>query len=176
MYCFALRPVLTSRRTDAATTGRTIEWGRACDSLTNPSVSITFPSRLHACVFPFELSARYWSLVIVPRMTDPKNPPLVPPNLLSRVARRLKVIGEPVRLELLNLLRVHEELSVQALVDASGQRQANVSKHLGVLMREGLVQRRKEGVKAFYSLADPSLPGICVLVTNQLKNETAPSS
>jgi ArsR family transcriptional regulator len=66
---------------------------------------------------------------------------------------------------------VHGEMSVQALVDASEQRQANVSKHLGIMMREGLVQRRKEGVNAFYSLADPSIPGICVLVTNQLDAE-----
>jgi ArsR family transcriptional regulator len=109
------------------------------------------------------------------RMSDTKNPPLVPSGMLTRVARRLKIMGEPVRLELLNLLRMHGELSVQALVDASGQRQANVSKHLGIMMREGLVQRRKEGVKAFYSLADPSIPGICVLITNQLRNETAPS-
>lgn len=101
-------------------------------------------------------------------MSDPKNPPLVPDGLIERAARRLKIMGDPVRLELLNLLRVHGELSVQALVDASGQRQANVSKHLGIMMREGLVQRRKEGVNAFYSLADPSIPGICVLVTNQL--------
>jgi ArsR family transcriptional regulator len=91
--------------------------------------------------------------------------------MIERAARRLKVMGDPVRLELLNLLRIHEELSVQALVDASGQRQANVSKHLGVLMREGLVKRRKEGVNAYYSLDDPSIPGICVLISNQLSGE-----
>lgn len=109
-------------------------------------------------------------------MAETKNPPLVPEALLERAARRLKVMGEPVRLQLLNLLRVHEEMSVQALVDASEQRQANVSKHLGIMMREGLVKRRKEGVKAFYSLADPSIPGICVLVTNQLEKDAASSS
>lgn len=65
---------------------------------------------------------------------------------------------------------------MQALVDAAGQRQANVSKHLGIMMREGLVQRWKEGVKAFYSLADPSISGICVLVTNQREKDTAASS
>lgn len=101
-------------------------------------------------------------------MSDPKNPPLIPEPMIEAAARRLKVMGDPVRLELLNLLRIHEELSVQALVDASGQRQANVSKHLGVLMREGLVKRRKEGVNAYYSLDDPSIPGICVLISNQL--------
>lgn len=104
-------------------------------------------------------------------MAEPKNPPLVPDALIERTARRLKVMGDPVRLQLMNLLRVHGEMSVQALVDASEQRQANVSKHLGILMREGLVQRRKEGVNAYYSLADPSIPGICVLVTNQLDSE-----
>lgn len=102
-------------------------------------------------------------------MSDTPNPPLVPDSKLNRVARRLKIIGDPVRLQLLNLLRVHTELSVQELVDAAGQRQANVSKHLGIMMREGLVKRRKEGVNAFYSLDDPSLPGICVLVANQVE-------
>jgi ArsR family transcriptional regulator len=97
------------------------------------------------------------------------NPPLVPDRLLARVARRLKVLGDPVRLELLNHLRIHGATNVQTLVDATGHRQANVSKHLGILMREGLVTRRKEGVQSFYTLADPSLPGVCVLLTNQLR-------
>jgi DNA-binding transcriptional ArsR family regulator len=98
----------------------------------------------------------------------PENPPLLPPALIERAARRLKVMGDPVRLELLNLLRIHDEMSVQALVDASGQRQANVSKHLDIMMREGLVQRRKEGVNAYHSLDDPSIPGICLLIHNAL--------
>ncbi|PEN12867.1 transcriptional regulator [Longibacter salinarum] len=107
-------------------------------------------------------------------MSETTNPPLLPDALIERAARRLKVMGDPVRLKLLNLLRVHEELSVQALVDASGQRQANVSKHLGIMMREGLVKRRKEGVNAYYSLDDPSLPGICLLISNTIEDtETA---
>lgn len=117
----------------------------------------------------FRLTSRRLSSTV--RMAELRNPSLVPDDMIEQVARRLKIIGDPVRLELLNLIRREEEMSVQALMDASGQRQANVSKHLGIMMREGLVKRRKEGVKAFYSLADPSLPGICVLVTNQLHKE-----
>lgn len=104
-------------------------------------------------------------------MSDSTNPPLLPDDLIERAARRLKIMGDPVRLELLNLLRVHDELSVQALVDASGQRQANVSKHLGIMMRDGLVKRRKEGVNAYYSLDDPSIPGVCLLIANALGDE-----
>ncbi len=97
------------------------------------------------------------------------NPPLLPEALVDRAARRLKVIGDPVRLALLNTLARYGELSVQELVDATAQRQANVSKHLGVLMREGLVRRRKEGVSAIYAVDEPSLQGICLLLANSLR-------
>ena len=76
--------------------------------------------------------------------------PLIPPMLIERVAGRLKLLSDPVRLQILNALRVHEELSVQEILDLTGFRQANVSKHLGLMAREGLVQRRKDGVNAFY--------------------------
>lgn len=104
------------------------------------------------------------------------NAPLVPPAFTDRAARRLKVLGDPVRLQLLNALRVHGELSVQELMDLTEQRQANVSKHLGILAREGIVSRRKEGVNAFYSIADPSVAGVCLLVYNRLREEDGRAS
>ncbi|MEL6703465.1 MAG: metalloregulator ArsR/SmtB family transcription factor [Bacteroidota bacterium] len=91
-------------------------------------------------------------------------PPLLHGDLVERAARRFKVLGDPVRLRLLNALRIHGELSVQALMDETDQRQANVSKHLGILARDGLVRRRREGVNVYYSLGDASLPGVCLLV------------
>lgn len=97
------------------------------------------------------------------------NAPLVPPAFVERAARRLKVLGDPVRLQLLNALRVHAELSVQELVDLTGQRQANVSKHLGILSRDGVVARRKEGVNAYYSIGDASVAGVYLLVYNSLR-------
>lgn len=103
------------------------------------------------------------------------NAPLVPEALVEGAARRLKVLGDPVRVSLLNALRVHEELNVQELMDLTEQRQANVSKHLGILAREGIVRRRKEGTNAFYSIADPSIAGVYLLVCNRLR-ERAPAS
>ncbi len=91
--------------------------------------------------------------------------------MVERVARRLKVLGDPVRLQILNALRVHEELSVQELMDATGQRQANMSKHLGLMLREGIIARRKESINAFYTIKDPTLQGICLLVSNRLREE-----
>lgn len=96
---------------------------------------------------------------------------LIPRPLLSLAARRFKLLSEPVRLELLNLLHTGGEQNVQDLVAATGQSQANVSKHLRLLMDEGLVARRREGHYAYYRIDDPSLAGLCLLVCGQLRSE-----
>lgn len=96
---------------------------------------------------------------------------LIPRALLVRAAERFRLLGEPVRLELLNLLHAHGELSVQALVGATGQSHANVSKHLRLMAEAGLVERRREGLYAYYHVADPTLSGICLLVCGQLERE-----
>ncbi|MEM1117676.1 MAG: metalloregulator ArsR/SmtB family transcription factor [Bacteroidota bacterium] len=99
------------------------------------------------------------------------NPPLVADALVEPAARRLKALADPTRLRILNALRVHGELSVQAIMDEVGLKQANTSKHLGLLAREGLVARRAEGASAYYSLAEPSVAGIALLVVSALRAE-----
>jgi len=89
---------------------------------------------------------------------------LVPRELLQQAARRFQLLGEPVRLEILNLLHVHGEMNVHQLVEATRQQQANVSKHLRLMASEGLVSRRKEGLFAYYRIEDPSLSALCLLV------------
>lgn len=79
------------------------------------------------------------------------------------------MLSEPVRLDILNHLHVATELNVQQIVEATDHSQANVSKHLGLLSREGLVDRRKEGLYVFYSIADPMLTVICRSVCGQLR-------
>lgn len=95
---------------------------------------------------------------------------LMPRELLHQVANRFKLLGEPVRLEILNHLHVQGEMNVQELMDATGQQQANVSKHLRLLAGEGVVTRRKDGLFSYYAIADPSLSGLCLLVCGQIQN------
>lgn len=94
---------------------------------------------------------------------------MVPLDLLKEAAHRFRLLGEPVRLQILNLLHAHGECHVQALVEATGQSQANVSKHLRLLLDEGLVARRQEGLYAHYSIDDPTLAALCLLVCGQLE-------
>lgn len=96
---------------------------------------------------------------------------LVPRPLLALAAERFRLLGEPVRLEVLNVLHARGEQHVQALVEATGQSHANVSKHLRLMAETGLVERRREGPYAYYRIADPTLSGICLLVCGQLQRE-----
>lgn len=97
--------------------------------------------------------------------------PLVPSDEIEAVARRFKLLGAPVRLELLNALREGGEQTVGELVEATGYRQANVSKHLGTMAENGLLARRRDGVHVYYALDDPTLPALCMLVSRRLREE-----
>ena len=98
---------------------------------------------------------------------------LVPPNQLESVAQRFRLLGEPVRLELLGALHEAGKLSVGELVEATGHRQANVSKHLGLMADDGLLTRNRDGVRVYYAIDDPTLSALCLLVSTQLNEEAA---
>ena len=96
---------------------------------------------------------------------------LMPVGLLERVARRFKILSEPIRLQLLNQLQVKNEMNVQQLIEGTGHGQATVSKHLGYMHQEGILKRRKEGLRVYYCIDDPSIAGICMLVCARLRDE-----
>lgn len=96
---------------------------------------------------------------------------LVPSLLLERTARRFKMLSEPVRLELLNVLQLNGEMTVQELVAASGLNQANVSKHLNLMAKEGVLSRNKEGLFVYYSIQDTTIQGLCLLVTGRIRQQ-----
>lgn len=90
------------------------------------------------------------------------------PEVLALVAERFRVLSEPTRLHILNVL-MDGERSVSELVDETGLNQANVSKHLGVLRSSGYVERRKDGLYAFYSVSDPSVGELCDIMCGRLE-------
>lgn len=94
---------------------------------------------------------------------------LVPRDLLEHTAHRFRLLGEPTRLQILNCLHAMGEQNVQSLVSATGQSQANVSKHLRLLLNEGLIGRRQEGPFAYYRITDPTLAALCMLVCGRLQ-------
>ncbi|MGP4016604.1 ArsR/SmtB family transcription factor [Saccharopolyspora sp. 5N708] len=65
-----------------------------------------------------------------------------------------KTLGHPVRIRVLELLSEREHSVAEILPDV-GIEAANLSQHLAVLRRAGLVVTRKSGSTVFYSLTSP---------------------
>jgi ArsR family transcriptional regulator len=91
-------------------------------------------------------------------------------DVLDRIAYRFKLLGEPMRLRIIKTLRNGEQC-VQDLVEATGAGQANVSKHLRMLSDEGVINRRKEGLYVYYSIADEGLIAICNQMCTSLQDQ-----
>ena len=96
----------------------------------------------------------------------------LPDPLVELIARRFRVIGEPMRIRLLDRLR-DEEATVHELTQALGASQQNVSKHLQVLLEAGIVGRRKQGTHAYYSIADEDVLALCEEVCGSLQRQLA---
>jgi len=84
----------------------------------------------------------------------------LPEPLIELVAQRFRVLGEPMRIKLLDRLR-DGDATVGELQEAIGASQQNVSKHLGILHGAGMVARTKQGNRVSYSISDPSVFELC---------------
>jgi DNA-binding transcriptional ArsR family regulator len=84
----------------------------------------------------------------------------LPDELAELIARRFRLLGEPMRIKLLDRLRAGET-TVQELATEVGTTQQNISKHLGVLADAGVVARRKQGNFVYYRVVDDGIWQLC---------------
>jgi len=84
----------------------------------------------------------------------------LPLDLVELIARRFRVLGEPMRIRLLDRLR-DGEATVGELSDALEASQQNISKHLAVLSDAGVLGRRKEGNHVYYRIVDEGVFALC---------------
>jgi DNA-binding transcriptional ArsR family regulator len=94
----------------------------------------------------------------------------LPDELVELIARRFRVIGEPMRIKLLDRLR-EGEASVNELAAALGASQQNVSKHLTLLAEAGIVGRRKQGTHVYYRIVDEGVLELCEQVCGSLEQQ-----
>lgn len=92
---------------------------------------------------------------------------LLSDEALEKVAARFRCLGEPMRLKILRLLEDGER-TVGQLVEQLQANQANVSKHLKVLLEAGVLQRRPQGTAAYFSIVDPMTLKLCETVCHGL--------
>lgn len=82
---------------------------------------------------------------------------------LATVAALFRSLGEVTRLKLLRLMEGNE-MTVGQLAETINTSQANVSKHLKVLINAGVLTRRAQGTAAYYTIGDPMILQICDII------------
>ncbi len=93
-------------------------------------------------------------------------------RLLPLLAERLRALGEPARLRLMQVLSGGER-TVGELVAETGFSQPSVSRHLDRLEQAGWVVRRRDGTRVYVGIADAVADGLCRQVCQLIRRQAA---
>lgn len=81
-------------------------------------------------------------------------------SLLEQVSGYFAVLSEPTRLKIIHAL-CNGEKSVNDIVEEVDSTQSNISRHLNLMYRAGVLQRRKEGTLVLYQVKEPTVVELC---------------
>ena len=76
--------------------------------------------------------------------------------VIKLTAELFKTLGHPVRIKILQML-MNEERCVCEIMENIDIEQSNLSQHLKVLKKQGLIDSRKDGQRVIYWIAYPSV-------------------
>ncbi|MBE0619870.1 MAG: winged helix-turn-helix transcriptional regulator [Burkholderiales bacterium] len=92
-------------------------------------------------------------------------------DAFDAVASYFSVLSEPMRLRIMHSI-CETEKTVSQIVEEIGATQTNVSRHLGIMYRSGVLARRKEGNRVYYRAADMAMVelcrGVCKSISEQM--------
>lgn len=89
---------------------------------------------------------------------------------MAGAAKIFSSLSEPTRLCLVKAL-MGGPRTVGQLVEETGMKQGNVSKHLGLLVDAGLLGRQRDGNFVRYSVKDPLVYQLCELVCDKIRRD-----
>lgn len=81
-----------------------------------------------------------------------------------------KILANPKRLEILNLLKTRE-FSVEQMLDILKLPKANLSQHLALLRHARLVTVRRNKINAYYKITDPRIVEPCRILRQLWKSK-----
>ena len=87
--------------------------------------------------------------------------------VFDAVAAYFSVLSEPTRLKIMHAVCDHEQ-SVSQIVAATGSTQTNISRHLGLMHRHGVLVRRRDGNQIYYRVTDQTMIDLCRSVCNRI--------
>ena len=83
-------------------------------------------------------------------------------------AQIISAVAHPIRVAIVDLLK-DGELCVCEIAERLGAERSNVSRHLSVMLKAGVVKTRKQGLQVFYSLRTPCAVNFISCATRTLK-------
>lgn len=88
-------------------------------------------------------------------------------HAIDAVASYFGVLSEPTRIRIMHAI-CEEEKTVSQIVEELGASQTNVSRHLGIMHRSGVLSRRKQGNQVYYRTADAAMVDLCRSVCKRI--------
>ena len=77
-------------------------------------------------------------------------------RVLEFKSKIFKIIGDPNRIKILEILRKGENCQCE-IIPLISQSQPTVSRHLKLLEDAGIIQSKKEGTRVIYNVVDPHI-------------------
>lgn len=90
-------------------------------------------------------------------------------KVLKDAAELFGLLSAPMRLHIISAL-CHGEKNVGQLIEAVKTTQPNMSQHLNLLYRKGILSKRRKGVQIYYAIADDQVVHICQTMCDRVKH------
>lgn len=95
-------------------------------------------------------------------------------TIYSLHAAICKTLANPLRIEIIDIL-TGKEMSFGEILGETGTLKSNLSQHISVMVTNGILNSRREGLKVFYTLSSPKVAEACrimreLLIENIKKN------
>ncbi len=86
-----------------------------------------------------------------------------------------KALGHPLRIEVIDLLQ-NNELCFTDILEVTGGLKSNLSQHLSLMTKKGILKVRREGQCNYFSITSPKVVEACrlmreVLIDNMKKHQ-----
>jgi ArsR family transcriptional regulator len=78
-----------------------------------------------------------------------------------------KALGHPLRIEVIDLLQ-EKEFCFSDILEVTGGLKSNLSQHLSVMTKKGILKMRREGQCNYYSLSSKKVAQACRLMREVL--------
>jgi ArsR family transcriptional regulator len=93
-------------------------------------------------------------------------------EVFDKAAELFAVLSTPIRLRIISQL-CQGEKNVGQLLESIDVAQPNMSQHLNIMYKSGVLGKRRQGAQMFYRIADETAVVVCRAVCTQVATDVA---